>query len=165
MTRHLTTAVLTALAAALVCSLAALAAQASELSELKSTTSPGEYRAEVARMIVTDQEYLKRLEGQNRPVALVTVTAYNAEASQTDSDPDIAASMRRVRPGTIAVSRDLFDKGWVFGRKVRIEGLGIFEINDLMAARHDKAIDIFLGNNQQAHAFGKRQIRAALLNI
>ncbi|HWR03608.1 MAG TPA: hypothetical protein VN419_06275 [Humidesulfovibrio sp.] len=165
MTRHLTAAVLTALAAALVCTLAALAAQASELKELKLAVTPGEYRAEVAHMIVTDQEYLKRLENQNHPVAQVTVTAYNAERSQTDSDPDIAASMRRVRPGTIAVSRDLFDKGWVFGRKVRIEGLGIFEINDLMAARHDKAIDIFLGTNQAANAFGKRRTRAALLNI
>lgn len=165
MTRHLTAAVLTALAAALVCSLAALAAQASELDELKRVSTPGEYRAEVARMIVTDQEYLRRLESQNHPVALVTVTAYNADPAQTDSDPDIAASMRRVRPGTIAVSRDLFDKGWVFGRKVRIEGLGIFEINDLMAPRHDKAVDIFLGSNQQASAFGKRRARAALLSI
>ena len=164
MTRHLTIAVLLALAAALVCSLAALAAQASELQALKSTNG-SEYRAEVARMIVTDQEYLRRLEAQNKPVALVTVTAYSAEASQTDADPDIAASMRRVRPGTIAVSRDLFDKGWVFGRKVRIEGLGIFEINDLMAARHDKSIDIFIGSNQQCQAFGKRRVHAALLSI
>jgi len=164
MTRHLTVAVFLALAAALVCSLAALAAQASELQTLKSSTSY-EYRAEAVHMLVTDQEYLRRLEAQNRPVALVTVTAYNAEASQTDSDPDITASMRRVRPGTIAVSRDLFDKGWVFGRKVRIEGLGIFEINDLMAARHDKSIDVFIGSNQQCQAFGKRRIRAALLSI
>jgi len=165
MTRHLTIAVLLALAAALVCSLAALAAQASELDALKYSTGP-EYRAEVARILVTDQEYLRRLEGQsNKPVALVTVTAYNSVPEQTDSDPNIAASMRRVRPGTIAVSRDLFDKGWVFGRKVRIEGLGIFEINDLMAVRHDKSIDIFIGNNQQCQAFGKRHIRAALLSI
>ncbi|OIN98953.1 MAG: hypothetical protein AUJ49_12205 [Desulfovibrionaceae bacterium CG1_02_65_16] len=164
MTRHLTIAVLLALAAALVCTLAALAAQASELDALKYSTGP-EYRAEVARIFVTDQAYLRRLEVQNKPVALVTVTAYNAEPMQTDSDPNVAASMRRVRPGTIAVSRDLFDKGWVFGRKVRIEGVGIFEINDLMAARHDKSIDIFIGNNQQCQAFGKRHIRAALLSI
>lgn len=165
MTRHLTAAVLTALAAALLCSLAALAAQASELNELKTLATPSEYRAEVAKMIVTDQEYLKRLENQSRPVSTVTVTAYNADPAQTDADPEIAASMRRVRPGTIAVSRDLFNKGWVFGRKVRIEGLGIYEINDLMAARHDKAIDIFIGGNQQAQAFGKRRTQAALLNI
>jgi 3D (Asp-Asp-Asp) domain-containing protein len=164
MTRHLMLAVLLALAAALACSLAALAAQASELRQLKSF-SCAEYRAEVTRMVVTDQEYLRRLERQNLPVATVTVTAYNAEAAQTDTDPDIAASMRRVRPGTIAVSRDLFDKGWVFGRKVRIEGLGIFEINDLMAARHDKSIDIFMGSNHQCQNFGKRRTKAALLSI
>jgi 3D (Asp-Asp-Asp) domain-containing protein len=164
MTRHLTIAVLLALAAGLICSLAALAAQASELDALKYSTGP-EYRAEVARMIVTDQEYLRRLEAQNKPVALVTVTAYSAEPSQTDADPDIAASMRHVRPGTIAVSRDLFDKGWVFGKKVRIEGLGIFVINDLMAARHDNSIDIFIGNAQQCQVFGKRRIHAALLSI
>ena len=165
MTRHLTAAVLTALAAALLCSLAALAAQASELNELKTLATPSEYRAEVAKIIVTDQEYLTRLENQSRPVSTVTVTAYNADPAQTDADPEIAASMRRVRPGTVAVSRDLFNKGWVFGRKVRIEGLGIYEINDLMAARHDKAIDIFLGDNQKAQAFGKRRTQAALLSI
>ena len=48
MTRHLTLAVLTALAAALACTLVALAAQASEISELKSLSAPFEYRAEVA---------------------------------------------------------------------------------------------------------------------
>ena len=156
---------LSLLAAALVCTLAALAAQGSELRSLKSTYSPGEYRAEVAHMVVADPEYLHRLEEQSRPVAVVSVTAYNAEESQTDSDPDIAASMRHVRPGTIAVSRDLFDRGWVFGRKVRLEGLGIFEINDLMAARLDKSVDIFMGSTQQALAFGRRRIKAALLNI
>lgn len=165
MTRHIKTAILLALAAALVCTLAALAAQASELRDLKLSSSTSEYRAEAARMLVTDQEYLLRLERQSSPVSTVTVTAYNADPAQTDSDPDVAASMRHVRPGTIAVSRDLFDKGWVFGRKVRIEGLGIFEINDLMAVRHDKSIDVFIGSNQACVAFGKRRTRAALLNI
>ncbi len=166
MTRHLTIiAVLLALAAALGCSLAALAAQATELDVLKFTTG-SEYRAEVAHIFVTDQAYLHRLEAQSEPiVASVTVTAYNAVTAQTDTDPNIAASMRHVRPGTVAVSRDLFDKGWVFGRKIRIEGLGIFEINDIMAARHDHSIDIFIGNNQECHAFGKRHTRAALLSI
>lgn len=165
MTRHLTLAVLTALAAALVCTLAALAAQASQINELKSLPAPFEYRAEAVKLLVTDQEYLRRLENQSLPVSHVTVTAYNADPAQTDSDPYITASMRRVRPGTIAVSRDLFNKGWVFGKKVRIEGLGIYEVNDLMAARHDRAVDIFIGDNQKAMEFGKRRARAALLSI
>jgi 3D (Asp-Asp-Asp) domain-containing protein len=164
MTRPVQAAILPALAAALFFSLAALASQSGELSELKRT-SQNEYRAEVALMVVSDPEYLRRLEEQGKPNAVVTVTAYNNDAAQTDSDPDIAASMRRVKPGTIAVSRDLFDRGWVFGRKVRLEGMGIYEINDLMATRHNRAVDIFLYSNSQALAFGKRRIKAALLNI
>jgi 3D (Asp-Asp-Asp) domain-containing protein len=164
MTRPIQIAILPALAAALFFSLAALASQRDAMSELKRV-SQNEYRAEVAQLVVSDPEYLRRLEGQSRPNALVTVTAYNADQAQTDSDPDIAASMRRVRPGTIAVSRDLFDRGWVFGRKVRLEGIGIYEINDLMAPRHSHAIDIFIHSNSQALAFGKRRIKAALLSI
>lgn len=164
MTRPVQVAILPALAAALFFSLAALASQRGEMSELKRV-SQNEYRAEVAQLVVSDPEYLRRLEEQSRPNALVTVTAYNADPAQTDSDPNIAASMRRVRPGTIAVSRDLFDRGWVFGRKVRLEGIGIYEINDLMAARHNHAIDIFIHSNSQALAFGKRRIKAALLSI
>ncbi|MDP3426620.1 MAG: hypothetical protein Q8S17_04495 [Humidesulfovibrio sp.] len=164
MTRPIQVAILPALAAALFFSLAALASQRGEMTELKRM-SQSEYRAEVAQLVVSDPEYLRRLEEQSRPNALVTVTAYNADPAQTDSDPDIAASMRRVRPGTIAVSRDLFDRGWVFGRKVRLEGIGIYEINDLMAPRHSRAIDIFIHSNSQALAFGKRRIKAALLNI
>lgn len=164
MTRPIHVAILPALAAALFFSLAALASQHGELSELKRV-SQNEYRAEVAHMVVSDPEYLRRLEEQSKPNAVVTVTAYNADPAQTDSDPDIAASMRRVKPGTIAVSRDLFDRGWVFGRKVRLEGIGIYEINDLMAARHNRSVDIFIHSNSQALAFGKRRIKAALLSI
>lgn len=164
MNRLAPVAILPVLIAALLCSAIALAVQHRELNELRSTLTHCEYRAEAVRMLVSDPEYLSRLEAQHRPVATVTVTAYNADPAQTDSDPEIAASMRRVRPGTIAVSRDLFNKGWVFGRKVRLEGLGIFEINDLMNARHSKAIDIFLAGGD-AMQFGKRRTTAALLNI
>lgn len=157
-------AILPVLIAALFCSLIAIAVQQHELSELRDAASHCEYRAEVVRMLVSDPEYLSRLEAQSKPVANVTVTAYNATPSQCDADPDIAASMRRVRPGTIAVSRDLFNKGWVFGKKVRLEGLGIFVINDLMAARHSKAIDIYLAGGDAAN-FGRRTAKAALLSI
>ncbi|WP_319541639.1 hypothetical protein [uncultured Pseudodesulfovibrio sp.] len=99
------------------------------------------------------------------PVRTVTVTAYNPTSEQCDADPLIAASMRKVRSGTIAVSRDLFDQGWVFGRKVRIEGYGIFEINDLMNKRFTQRIDIFMWDEGQARSFGKKNIKAALLEI
>ncbi len=157
-------AVLPVLIAALLCSFIAIVVQQHQIGELRGAISHCEYRAEAVRMLVSDPEYLTRLEAQTRPVATVTVTAYNATPEQCDADPGIAASMRPVKAGTIAVSRDLFDKGWVFGKKVRLEGLGIFEINDLMAARHSKAIDIFLADGD-AMNFGKRRAKAALLSI
>ena len=61
MSCHLNSTLLTALAAALLCSLVALAAQASEMQQLHNIAKPFEYRAEVAHMFVTDQEYLRRL--------------------------------------------------------------------------------------------------------
>lgn len=100
-----------------------------------------------------------------REVQQVTVTAYNPAFDQTDGDPLMTASMRKVRVGTVAVSRDLFDQGWVFGKKVRIEGLGIFEINDLMSPRFTKRVDVFMWDEKEAQAFGKRRIKVALLHI
>ena len=120
--------------------------------------------AEARKGLVEEARLLQKAMNMS-PVRTVTVTAYNPSADQCDDDPLIAASMRRVRAGTIAVSRDLFDQGWVFGRKVRIEGYGIFEINDLMNKRYTQRIDIFMWDEDQAREFGKKNIRAALLEI
>lgn len=120
--------------------------------------------AEARKVLVEEARLLQKAMNMS-PVRTVTVTAYNPSTDQCDDDPLIAASMRKVRSGTIAVSRDLFDQGWVFGRKVRIEGLGIFEINDLMNKRYTQRIDIFMWDESQARQFGKKNIKAALLDI
>lgn len=93
----------------------------------------------------------------------LTVTAYSASKKECDSDPNIAASMSRVRPGTIAVSRDLFEQGWVFGKKVYIENHGIFTINDLMNKKHSERVDVFIGHKKKAKSFGKKELVVALL--
>jgi len=94
----------------------------------------------------------------------VLVTAYTASEDECDSDPEVTASLRRPRPGgTVAVSRDLFYSGWVFGKKVYIEGVGIYEINDLMNARHNCRVDVFMGTKKQAWAFGTKVTRAILV--
>ncbi|WP_338668488.1 3D domain-containing protein [Pseudodesulfovibrio methanolicus] len=118
-----------------------------------------------ARKIMVEEARLLQKAKNMSPVRTVTVTAYNPSTEQCDDDPLIAASMRKVRSGTIAVSRDLFDQGWVFGRKVRIEGLGIFEINDLMNKRYHQRIDIFMWDESRAREFGRKNIKAALLDI
>lgn len=94
----------------------------------------------------------------------LTVTSYSPRKKETDNDPFITASMQRVREGTVAVSRDLFYDGWVFGRRVYIEGEGVFTIADLMHARKTKQVDIFRFNTKAASKFGKQQRRVALLD-
>lgn len=135
-----------------------------EIDRLQHKLALVEQTAEARKNMVEEVRLLHKALDKS-PVKTVTVTAYNPTTSQCDSDPLIAASMRKVRLGTIAVSRDLFDQGWVFGRKVRIEGLGIFEINDLMNKRFTERIDIFMWDEGRARQFGKKNIKAALLEI
>lgn len=135
-----------------------------EVEGLRHKLALAEHTAEARKLMVEEVRLLQKA-ASAPPVRTVTVTAYNPSTEQCDSDPLIAASMRKVRLGTIAVSRDLFDQGWVFGRKVRIEGLGIFEINDLMNKRFSQRIDIFMWDEGQARQFGKKNVKAALLEI
>jgi 3D (Asp-Asp-Asp) domain-containing protein len=94
---------------------------------------------------------------------VVTATAYNSVAEQTDSDPDIAAWGDRLTPGmkSIAVSRDLLDKGLTRHAKVRIHGLpGEYVVLDKMNERWENRIDIYMGEDTKAaRYFGKRRVR------
>ena len=111
------------------------------------------------KMGVLNLEAIKNLQRKQN----VTVTAYSPSQQETDTTPFITASNKKVRHGIIAVSRDLFDKGWVFGRKVYIKTLGVFTIDDLMAKRKRNHIDIFMFNQTDALSFGKRKLDAHLL--
>ncbi len=134
----------------------------SEIAMLEEKLVDSEYKGEARQFLASVPV---NPGSPSREVQQVTVTAYNPTPEQTDGDPLMAASMRKVRPGTVAVSRDLFDQGWVFGKKVRIEGLGIFEINDLMHPRMTKRVDVFMWDEKQAQAFGKKRVKVALLHI
>ena len=71
--------------------------------------------------------------------------------------------MDTVRHGGIAVSRDLFKRGWSFGKKIYIEGYGVYEINDLMNERFKNHIDIFMWDTKKAKKFGKKELVVALI--
>lgn len=98
-----------------------------------------------------------------RTKRIVKVTAYSPRKTETDSTPFTTAYNTKVRPGIIAVSRDLFAKGWTFGRKVYIKSLGVFTIEDLMAKRKKNQIDIFIPETTKAIAFGRKNMEAHLL--
>jgi len=83
---------------------------------------------------------------------IIRVTGYTACVEECDDDPQITASMRRVRPGkTVAVSRDLYKQGWTFGKRVWIENFGEKEITDLMNERFTKRIDLLVASKKVAN--------------
>ena len=88
----------------------------------------------------------------------VAITAYSMNGMR------MAASLKIPKVGTIAVSRDLFENGWVFGKKVHLAGLGIFTVNDLMHPRFLNRIDIFMESKANAKRFGIVKATAVLLN-
>lgn len=136
-----------------------------QINDLERDLRLAEYKVESGKRTLAVTQVLQKQLLEGKRVKSVTVTAYNPTEDQCDEDPLVAASMRKVRTGTVAVSRDLFDQGWVFGKKVRIEGMGIFEINDLMNKRFSRSIDVFMWDETQAQSFGRREARAALLDI
>lgn len=76
-----------------------------------------------------------------------TVTAYQSIPSQTDSSPYWTANGERVNSHGVAVSPDLLKKNGGplnFGDAVYIEGIGFKYINDVMAARHKRRIDVWV---------------------
>ena len=98
-----------------------------------------------------------------RVVRMVDVTAYSPRVQETDSTPFINAEGLAVAEGQIAVSRDLFRAGWVFGRRVWIQGHGIYRISDLMNKRFRDRLDIFFFNTKDAKRFGQKKLVVALL--
>ena len=122
------------------------------------------YEARITAMSEERQELTRQVaELKSMWVREVTVTAYSATAEECGPDPLITASMAKPRPGIVAVSRDLFDAGWVFGKKVYVKGHGVFEIADLMSKRYTERMDIFFPSTDQARRFGKKQVTVALL--
>jgi 3D (Asp-Asp-Asp) domain-containing protein len=93
----------------------------------------------------------------------VTATAYNSVPEQTDDEPYIAAWGDRLTPEvkSIAVSRDLLEKGLKRNARVRIHGLpGEYVVLDKMNERWENRIDIYMGDDiPAARRFGTRRIR------
>jgi 3D (Asp-Asp-Asp) domain-containing protein len=100
---------------------------------------------------------------------VVTATAYNSLPEQTDDDPGIAAWGDRLEPGmkSIAVSRDLLEKGLKRHARVRIHGLpGEYVVLDKMHHRWENRIDIYMGEDvRAARHFGKRKVRIYVTGI
>ncbi len=87
-------------------------------------------------------------------MSIVTVTAYH----HCPGSRGITASGQRVRSGILAVSRDIErNLNLDFGDKVLLHGYGVFEVQDRMAPRWSKKVDIYLDTQSKASSFGVRR--------
>lgn len=89
---------------------------------------------------------------------IVRATAYNALPGQTDSTPKICAWGDRVRPGIIAISRDLERIGLTRGKEVHIQGIGKVVVMDRMHYRKKNQIDLYMERYQDAVEFGVKEL-------
>jgi len=97
-------------------------------------------------------------------VRRVLVTAYSLDRRQCDEDLEHTALMTRPTPGrTCAISRSLVRRGWL-GRKIYIEGLGVWVAEDVMSEKwKDDRIDLLLPHHK-AKRFTPRYAWAVVVN-
>lgn len=95
----------------------------------------------------------------NKPRIAATVTAYTPDPRENGGKGKKSGTAigTRIRPGIVAVSRDLLKSGWNFGDKIHIEGLGVFTIEDTMHQRHRRTIDVAVPDRKEAEKIGKRR--------
>ena len=89
---------------------------------------------------------------------VVRATAYNADPLQTDDTPDVCAWGDKIRPGIIAISRDLEKSGLTRGKEVHIEGIGTVVVMDRMHRRKRNQIDLYMENHEDAVEFGVKEL-------
>jgi len=99
--------------------------------------------------------------------ATVRVTAYHPKSKgiNSDSSPETTATMTKPRAGkTAAISSSLFKKGWL-GKKVYIDGYGVFIIEDRMSkSLKGDRIDLCVGSKRVAQNFKtKDEVHATIL--
>lgn len=92
----------------------------------------------------------------------ITVTGYSSEPRQTDSSPFTTASNTQVKPGIIALSRDLLRRytpnaPFAWGDSVVVAGR-TFVVEDSMNKRWSKRADIWFPSTVEARCFGKQEL-------
>ena len=92
----------------------------------------------------------------------ITLSHYTASVDETDSTPNKTATGTKPVVGrTLAVSRDLFK--YLRGKRVWIEGLGIFTIEDTMDPRFTNKGDLLVKTKSEAKKLGVKKVTMIVL--
>ena len=113
-------------------------------------------------LVGCEEELPEEEDFSNWETITVTASAYNSLKAQTEGNPEITAWGDTLAPGqkSIAVSRDLLNKGLSYNTRVKIEGFdGVFVVNDKMHSRWRNKIDIYMGvDREKAMKWGRRKV-------
>jgi 3D (Asp-Asp-Asp) domain-containing protein len=91
-------------------------------------------------------------------MSIVTVTAYYPRVYCKNTPQGYTTSGVKVTEGMLAVSRDVEKSlNLVFGDRVMLQGLGVFEFQDRMHPRMKNKVDVFMKSRQKALRFGVRR--------
>lgn len=117
---------------------------------------------QIETLIFTENGPQRPEEVSFRPGLLVSVwaSAYSSTEAQTDGDPFTTASGTQVRPGIIAANF------LPLGSTVFING-DIYTVEDRLSNRYDNQymIDVWMGSEAEAFAFGIRLVTMQILSI
>ncbi len=85
----------------------------------------------------------------------ISVTAYTLKECYHNKGK--TASGEIVRPGIVAVSRDLEQKGLKMGTKIKISDMGTFVVKDRTSRRNRGNLDIYMPSHKRAIKFGRQK--------
>ena len=87
---------------------------------------------------------------------VINASAYTAAADECGKSDGITASGKKVAEGrTLACP-----KGYIFGTKIQIDGMGTYICEDRGGAIKGNHFDIYMQTKKQAFAFGRRNLTA-----
>lgn len=108
----------------------------------------------------------------------VTMTAYSSEAIQTDSSPFTTSTGETVRPGIVAVSRDLLGTALPYGAKLRVVEVKedpracggwdpgmVLEVQDTMHRRKRNRVDLWVPSREEALQWGVCKVVLEVLEL
>lgn len=146
-----------------------IAEQSRSVREAALLTSASGAEGEVASLRGALVRYYEQRElgeagGFGREFAIhVEVSGYTSRICETDSTPFITAANTLTRPGVVALSRDLLKRytpgaPFDFGDVVHLAGIGDFLVEDAMAGRWQKRVDIWFSDLAEARTFGRHRL-------
>lgn len=90
----------------------------------------------------------------------MTITSYQPIQAQTDNTPTWTSIGDRTTKYGVAVSQDLLASGEVqYGDVLKIEDLGLRVVNDCMARRHTRSVDLLVLTHAEEKRIGVRRGR------